>query len=100
MAPVADAMGFVDGEGAHFEALDELQKTRRQQSLRRDEDDEKRPSSNLLFRFGAVLLESCHYKVPPLDNRIRATHRLDRFINEISGDTTMSVRCANSGGTW
>jgi hypothetical protein len=49
VAPVADAMGFVDSEGAYFETLDELQKTWRQQSLRRDEDETKAPFEHLLF---------------------------------------------------
>ena len=37
MTPVADAVGFVDGKGVNFNFLGELQKTRREQTLRRDE---------------------------------------------------------------
>ena len=37
VTPVADAMGFIDGECAHLQPLDELQEARRQQALRRDE---------------------------------------------------------------
>ena len=38
VAPVADAMGLVDGEGANSNSFDQLQETRHQQTLRRDED--------------------------------------------------------------
>ena len=38
VAPVADAVGLVDGEGTDLQSLDELQEARRQQALRRDED--------------------------------------------------------------
>jgi hypothetical protein len=37
VTPVADTMGFIDGECAHLQPLDELQEARRQQALRRDE---------------------------------------------------------------
>ena len=37
VSPVADAVGFIDGECAHLQPLDELQEARRQQALRRDE---------------------------------------------------------------
>ena len=37
VTPVADAMGFIDGECAHLQPLDELQEARSQQALRRNE---------------------------------------------------------------
>ena len=54
--PVADAMRFVNGEGAHLHALDELQETGREQSLRRHEQKAIAPCKELLFNLAQLVL--------------------------------------------
>jgi hypothetical protein len=49
MTPMADAVGFINGECAHLQPLDELQKAGRQQALRSYKDQPVTPGGNLSF---------------------------------------------------
>ena len=51
VSPVADAVCFVDREGAHIDAREELQKTRRQQSFRCYEHQSISAGHDLCFGF-------------------------------------------------
>ena len=51
VAPVADAVGFVDGKGTYADALGELQEPRHEQTLRRDEEQSVAAGGKLLLGF-------------------------------------------------
>ena len=49
VAPMADAVGLVDGEGVNLDLLGQLQKVRREQPLRRDEEQSIAAGTKLRF---------------------------------------------------
>ncbi len=101
VAPVADAVGLVDGEVADVErARASCRKRGVQQPLRRDEEQpvlRLRPSSRSML---ALLVEVRLLCSAAAGCRTARRPSTWSFISEISGETTTSVPPGHSGGAW